>query len=208
MDWLLKHLIGDLPVTSPVVAKLPIIDDKPSLSQWKPSAAAERLFQRLELERTVKAIFDDDQMAKAVSIEAFDNRTLQDDTQPKQPTSYPDLPQAIDPRKKQCDCDCPFCRTQNCKNCDANPRCEFAALEGPLSDILPVDAEMRQAAKAHQQKRFDGDRLRKHKRALLPMVQQFRKALWPKPSVSVDQAVAAVVTAAAQYVTSAVACEF
>ncbi len=214
MNRLIRDIIGEIPEPARPEIKLPIIDDDPTKREpYRPSPAAERLFRQLELESAMEKIYGErevvNMMKAAVSTGAFDNRALQDDTQARTGgVKFPALPQATDPRKKQCFCDCQFCRTQNCKNCNASPRCEFAALEGPLSDILPVDQEMLQAAHERQQKRFAGDSLRKHKRALLPAIHQFRKALWPKPSARIDQAVDAVANAAAEYVTRAVAGEF
>ncbi|MGA2978047.1 MAG: hypothetical protein ABSD76_00520 [Terriglobales bacterium] len=216
-SWL-EDILGEPVRLMPKLAKLPFIDDNDSLeAALRPAtsaavrAATDAFLRRKEQEETWKAILDDEDLAKAVSTGAFDNRQLQDDSQPKQGTKFPELPRATDPRKPVCSCDCQFCRTQDCKNCCADEKCEFAHLS-VLSELAPLDeetaAEMYQAAASKQRGRLRKARVTKHKSALLPAIHQFRKALWPKPSASIDLAVDAVANAVGEYVASAVAGEF
>jgi hypothetical protein len=180
-NWLYKQIMGDDPAPERPEIKIPIIDDPPSPTPWKPSPSAEALFRRLEVEAAfAQPIFDDNDLAKAVATGSFDNRSYENSTQPKQPVTFTLPTPTPDPRKKQCFCDCPQCVRQSCENCLASPRCEYAGI-ALLDALIPADPqeqleEMEQAAKA-QQKRYANTRLAKHREGLEPAFRKFRDAI-------------------------------
>lgn len=210
-NWL-HNLIGPF-TTPPKLAKIPFVDD-PEGAVHAPTSAAVRaatdaFLRKKEQEETWYTIFGEP-LAKSPPA-GLDNRSLQDDTQPRQGESkFPDLPRATDPRRKTCFCSCPNCVRQDCRNCVADEKCEFAHI-GVLDDILPVDpeteAELRQAARNRQVGRLRKARVAKHREGLEPAIRKFRNQL-PYSSSRIDAALEAVSAAMAQYVTCAVAGEF
>jgi hypothetical protein len=186
-NWLYRSIMGaDETTPARPIPKVPIIDDPQPLSVTKPTAATEALIDQLKRDAAIEAICGSEVLAllkKNPALQPADPRA-----QPAQSTltydaSFPDLPKPVgDPRKPVCDCGCRYCRTQDHRNCDANPRCEFAHL-GVLDDILPASEEIKrefqQAAMSHQQERLGKSRLAKHKGALAPAVSEFRTRLVP-----------------------------
>jgi hypothetical protein len=156
--------INDLVIPLPKLEKLPIIDDPPSLTPWRPSAATRERLRKLDYESAMTSAFGESpasmMKAAAAAPAGLDNRTYEDSSQPTQPTRFPALPRATDPRKKQCFCSCPNCVRQDCRNCIADEKCEFSGLS-VIADLVSVDDEMLQAARDRQQKRIAGKKIKK-----------------------------------------------
>lgn len=215
-NWLYKEIMGEDPVPARPEIRIPIIDDPLPLKPWKPTAAGERLFQQLDLERTVREIFGDEAGREMVSMmkaapAGLDNRTLQDDSQVTPPAPFT-MPKPVrDPRRRQCFCPCQQCVRQSCASCLGDPKCEFSHL-GVMDDIVPVDseteAEMRAAAASKQLGRLRKARVERHRHGLEPTFEKFRNAIPYGYTPRVIDAVNKVQDAMAEYVTSAVAGEF
>jgi hypothetical protein len=101
-----------------------------------------------------------------------------------------------------------MCRSGGCKNCLANPRCEFSGIS-VLDDLIPVDSKEQeklvQAASAAQKTRIAKNRILKHRSGLAPLVAKFKSDLRPYSARVPDKLFERVLDSAADYVAANVA---
>jgi len=209
-SWLFRTIMGDDPVEIPEIPKLPVIDEP--LSATKRTGAGDSLIRQLELDATIKAIFDDEMVAMVKSLAA--SPVASPSVQPSRSmltcaSSFPHLPDSTpDPRLPQCPCECANCLRQDCKNCLSDEQCEMAQ-HHLLNQILPVDdeeeAKLRAAVHQRQRAELAKKPLLKFRRDLTPIVNEFRDRLRPYSARVHDELFSRVMESMASYVADVVA---
>jgi hypothetical protein len=199
-SWLFRTIMGDDPVEIPEIPKLPVIDEP--LSATKRTGAGDSLIRQLELDATIKAIFDDEMLAmvKYIAAHPVASASLQ---------PFPNLPDSTpNPRLPQCPCECANCLRQDCKNCLSDEQCEMAQ-HHLLNQILPVDdeeeAKLRAAVHQRQRAELAKKPLLKFRRDLTPIVNEFRDRLRPYSARVHDELFSRVMESMASYVADVVA---